>query len=468
MSDSFGRVEARGVDHVPACERHGKPRELFWVWLASNVSHLYIVLGGAVLLLGLTLWQALAVVFVGNAFWVLVGWLSISGYASGTPSCVVTRALFGVRGNRVFGAGMGWLTCVLFESINLVLGASAGFALARRFGVSVGVPVEAAVLCCLAAATFALSVYGHATIVRLSVVFTVVLAIGVALLGYFVVGHARLDYAPPVPLSGAKLWTALLAGFALAVSTPFSWGSSADYARYLPERSSPRAVLLWTAAGGFLPSFLLCAIGALAGTRIDMSDPQVSLAQIVPGWFYPVFLVLIVVGTVTNNVLTAYSSGLALQAMGVRLSRAWSVLLDGLVAGAVAVYALFVASSFVAALGNALQVVTIVCGPTIAIYAMDIALRRNRYNGPELLDESERSPHWHQGGFRLAGVLALVCGTTAGLACVNTALYEGPVARALGGMDVSVVAGSSVGLVVFCAVRWLGARSGAALVADPA
>src|SRR5882757_2003214 len=92
--DQAGRVEVRGIDHIPDDERHGRPRELFWVWFAANITYLYFLLGGFVLLLGLTLWQSIAVIVAGNLYWVGVGALAVSGPASGTPSAVVTRAMF--------------------------------------------------------------------------------------------------------------------------------------------------------------------------------------------------------------------------------------------------------------------------------------------------------------------------------------------------------------------------------------
>ena len=71
--------------------------------------------------------------------------------------------------------------------------------------------------------------------------------------------------------------------------------------------------------GGFLPAVLLGGLGVLAGTVVDMTDPQTSLQTLLPSWFYPVFLLVIIIGTITNNVLTAYSTGLALQAVGIPL-----------------------------------------------------------------------------------------------------------------------------------------------------
>ena len=45
-SDRAGRIETHGIDYVPDTERHGTARSLFVVWAASNVTYLYIVLGG--------------------------------------------------------------------------------------------------------------------------------------------------------------------------------------------------------------------------------------------------------------------------------------------------------------------------------------------------------------------------------------------------------------------------------------
>ena len=71
--DQFGHVEARGIDHIPDAERHGRARELFFVWMAPNIIYLDIILGGAMMKLGLGIWPAIGVIVVGNAYWLLVG-----------------------------------------------------------------------------------------------------------------------------------------------------------------------------------------------------------------------------------------------------------------------------------------------------------------------------------------------------------------------------------------------------------
>ncbi len=90
-----GHIETRGLDYIPGPERHGRPFELFWVWMSGNVNYLSFVFGGLLILIGLSVWEAIIVTIIGNLWWIAVGWLSVSGPASGTPSVTVMRAMFG-------------------------------------------------------------------------------------------------------------------------------------------------------------------------------------------------------------------------------------------------------------------------------------------------------------------------------------------------------------------------------------
>jgi nucleobase:cation symporter-1, NCS1 family len=193
---------------------------------------------------------------------------------------------------------------------------------------------------------------------------------------------------------------------------------------------------VWTALGGFLPCVLLGGVGVLAGTVIDMNEAQTNLATIVPAWFYPIFLLVIVIGSMANNVLTMYSSGLYLQAVGVPLRRAITVLFDGLLGVALACYALFV-SDFTSALSSILELTIIVVGPSIAIYTVDQWLRRNVYDGVALNDVSERSVAWYTGGFNIAGFAAFFSGAAVAALFVQTDAFAGPLGTKLGGADLS-------------------------------
>ena len=116
---------------------------------------------------------------------------------------------------------------------------------------------------------------------------------------------------------------------------------------------------------------------------------------------------------------------------------AWSV-------PALALYALFI-SNFIDALNNILALSVSLLGPSLAIYAVDILLRRNRYDGLALHDETRASPFWFSHGVNWAGVIALLAGTAVALLCVNTTVLVGPISNWLDGADISSLTGPLVG-----------------------
>ncbi|MFJ8191936.1 purine-cytosine permease family protein [Streptomyces sp. NPDC096094] len=446
-SEKAGRVEAHGIDHIPDHERHGSPRQLFSVWAAANVTYLSLVTGGALVLMGLTLWQALAVIVVGNLFWLLTGLLAISGPAAGAPSEVITRAMYGVRGNRVNNAVVGWLISVCYFALNLAAAATAAFALVEMAGVTANTGVKVAVVMVVAALTLTIGVYGHGMIMKLYLPITLTLTAAFAVVAVGVFRHTDFAYVPAEPLTGADLWAVLIAGVTLIGSGPLSYTTSADFSRYLPRTTSAKAIAGWTALGGFLPGVIVCSLGALAATAVDMTDPQAGLRQLLPGWFGPILLLALVLGTIAINALTAYSAGLALQAVGIRIRRSLSVLADGTAAVALTLYGLL-ASGFLDTVSNVLQLTVVLLGPAMAVYATDIVLRRNRYDGWALMDETPGSAFWYTAGVNPAGALALAGGVTVAALSVDT-LYTGPIAHALGGLDLALPAGVVVASLLY-------------------
>ncbi|MEN0137375.1 MAG: cytosine permease [Rhodococcus sp. (in: high G+C Gram-positive bacteria)] len=449
--DEVGKVEAHGIEYIAPTERHGRPRDLFAVWAASNINYLYVLLGGLLVVFGLTLGQALIAVVVGNLFWAAIGVIAISGPAAGAPSSVITRAMFGTRGNRINVGVFSWPVFIAYEAVNLSIGALAGFAIVQHFGATLSTPLKVVLVASIATVTLVVSVYGHATILRLSGAVTVALALAMGGLAFFVVRHADWSYQPTVEVGGGASWSIWAAGVALIAAAPLSWGVSPDYARYLPQTSSRTAIAAWTGLGGFIPSVALGAVGVLAATVVDMSDAQTSIGQLLPFWFYPIFLAVIVIGSMSNNVLTMYSSGLCLQVIGIPLRRSITVLIDGLLGVALAGYALFV-SDFTAALSGILELTVTLLGPSIAIYITDLYLRRNDYSGYELRNDSPDGQFWYTKGFNVAGFAAFALGTGSALLCVNTTDFTGPIAIHLGGADVSWIVGPMVAGVVYAAL----------------
>lgn len=461
-TDSATRVETHGIDYIPNAERHGRARDLFAVWAAPNVNFLAVVIGVTLVMLGLSLWQALIVIVIGNLFSLVTGIVAGSGPAAGTPSEVITRAMYGITGNRFNVAIAGWLISVCYLAINWAAATTVAVGLLGRLGVPSNGWTIAISAIVIAAATMVISVYGHGLIMRLYQPLAILLAVIFAGMAVFVVGGAKWGYTPAQPLHGVELVAMMAAGVALVASGPLSYTNSADFARYLPASTRVRDVALWTTLGMVIPGVLATFVGVLAASAVDMSDPESGLEKFLPGWFAPIFLVSVIVGTIANNAMTAYSSGLALQAVGIRLPRSRTVLLDGTVGVLMTLFALLV-WNFLDSVSNALQLAVTVLAPVMGVYLADMLWRRNRYDGAALADDSRGSRFWFTGGVHIPGAVAVLVGIGASLLCSATQVFTGPIAAAIGGIDLSVPVGLVVPFVIYLLLVRRSPRSQASL-----
>src|SRR2546429_1129318 len=131
-ADAFGRVESRGIDAIPAAERHGAPRDLAFLWAGAFVN--YASLSTASLLTtyyGLGVWDGLVATALGTvAAAVILGLLSNTGPRSGLPQIAFTRTIFGLRGSYV-GAALTLFLAIGWFAVDCVIAAQAG---AQLFG----------------------------------------------------------------------------------------------------------------------------------------------------------------------------------------------------------------------------------------------------------------------------------------------------------------------------------------------
>jgi purine-cytosine permease-like protein len=443
-ADRVGAIEVRGIEVIPESDRHGEPRELFFVWMTSNITVLYLVFGGILITLGLNIWQALLAAVIGNVFYVLIGIAATPGPKAGTSTLMVSRAHYGHNGNRL-SSFFAWLSLVGFEAINLAFGAFALFALAGELGWQVGDGGKALLLALNIAVTFGLAVLGHATIVRFQQLFALALGGICLLLVAFTLGDVNWSYQPKTPLHGTAAWVAFSAGLTLVLTGPLSWCPvPVDFTRYMPRKSSAVKITLYTTLGALTPALVLTALGVLVSTAVDPSDLTNSIKGIVPGWFYPLFLIVVAVGTIANNVLGIYSSGLALQSLGLHVPRYVAVSIDATIGGGMAFYAVFV-SDFTTTLSEFLQWALFWWAPFLAIFIVDLALRRREYDGAEL--ERERGGrYWYDGGFNWRGMTALIVGGVVTAMLAQTTHLKGPLStHLLSGGDVSALVGMAVG-----------------------
>ena len=245
MSDdrnpAFG-LEQHGFDYIPEAERTMTLRDLAYVWVGANAYLFFFSVGVIAYGLGLTVWQALIAVLAGNALFAYVAWASIAGVRSGLPTMTLTRAAFGVQGNRFNGA-LAWVTSVSFEALNTVFGVFAVAALLPILGWhdadTAGKLIALVVVFFLSAA---IAVLGHATLVYFQRIFAVLLTVVVAVVFAYTVGGVDWGAGPEEPLSTGATIAAMLVGAAVVASGPLSYlFNASDWPRYPAARPRGRS-----------------------------------------------------------------------------------------------------------------------------------------------------------------------------------------------------------------------------------
>ena len=341
-ADAFGRVETHGVDAIPAHERHGKPRELAFLWAGAFVN--YASLFTASLLTtyyGLGVWDGLLATALGTVSAALIlGLLSNTGPSSGLPQIIFTRRIFGLRGSYL-GAGLTLFLAVGWFAVDCVIAAQAGAQLlgAGNRWVTFGLVLLIATI------SVVVAVYGHQTIKILETYGAVTFAVLSAAL--FLVLAPQFHWTQAATVAGPDYLGAFVLGFMTCFALVASWYPFAsDYSRYLPQSSGTGAVTLWPVVGVAAPMLLLGLFGLLLPT-IDtrLAAGQGVLAVIsahAPAWLAIPFFVFIVAGEVWANYLDVYTAGLVTLAMGIKLRRWQTALACGILGAALATYAVLI------------------------------------------------------------------------------------------------------------------------------
>ncbi|HJQ00770.1 MAG TPA: cytosine permease [Jatrophihabitans sp.] len=420
--ERVGPIEVNGINVIVDADRKGNPRQLFWPWFGANVSVLALGYGSFVLGFGISFWPAVIAGLVGIIVsFLLVGFIAVAGKRGSAPTMVLSRAAFGVRGNRL-PALISWVLTVGWETVLTVLATLATATVFDRLGWGGGTPTKIIALIVVAALTIAGGVLGFDVIMRMQVVITVVT--GVLTVIYIVLVLDKIHWSKVSALHSGS--TQAFVGALIFVLTGFGLGwtnAAADYSRYLPRSSSSRAVIGWTAFGASLGPVVLLLFGLLlAGSSTDLSnaiatDPIGALSSQLPTWFLVPFVVVAVLGLVGGAVLDIYSSGLALLTIGLRVPRYFAALIDGVIMVAGTIYVVFVAKKFLPEFEGFLITLGVPIAAWAGVMLVDIGLRRRDYAEADLYRRDGR-----YGDIRVVPVAVVLVATAIGWGLVtNTA-----------------------------------------------
>ncbi|MCD0445066.1 cytosine permease [Glycomyces sp. A-F 0318] len=398
-------VEQRGIEPVPADERNGNPFQLFWVWFAANISVLGLPLGATLVALGLNIWQAVLVAFLG-AFgsFALVGVVSVAGRRGGAPSMTLSRAVFGVRGN----AGptvVSLLSRLGWETVNTT---TAAFVLLSLFSIAAGEEIAAKdspVLTLVAIGVFVVctllvSGLGHAAILVIQRWATWIFGALNLVVAAFLIATVDWDAVTATP---AGSWSAVLLGVGtIAAGTGIGWANAgADMARYQKTSAKAAHLVASSAAGAGVPLLLLIALGSLltAGSPelAEAPDPVAAIRAMLPAGMAVPYLIAAFGGLLLSNHLSVYSAGLTTLTLGVRVKRVYAVTLDVVVTFAGAIYFMLIAGDFYGPFIAFISLLAIPITAWLGVFLVDMAKRRT-YDPAALMDVRRTSGYWYRGG----------------------------------------------------------------------
>ncbi|WP_326945115.1 cytosine permease [Amycolatopsis sp. NBC_01307] len=413
------KVETNGLDVIDDAERRGSPRGLFWPWFGANVSVLGLSYGSFTLAFGISFWQALVAGVVGIVFsFLLCGFVAIAGKRGSAPTMLLSRAAFGVRGNRLPSA-ISWILTVGWETVLTALATLATGTVVKRLGWGDGTAASVIALVVVAVLIVGAGVLGFDAIMKLQTWITWITGVLTIVYVILVAGDVHWAAVSALPSGSAQQWIGalvfLMTGFGLG------WvNAAADYSRYLPRSASGRGVIGWTTFGASVAPLVLLVFGLLlAGSSTDLSkaiglDPIGALTTLLPLWFLVPFAIVAVLGLVGGAVLDIYSSGLALLSAGLRVPRPIAALVDGVLMVLGTVYIVFFSDGFLGQFQGFLVTLGVPVAAWCGVMLADVLLRRRDYAEQDLFDRAGR-----YGDVRFGPIALIVVATALGWGLVT-------------------------------------------------
>jgi NCS1 family nucleobase:cation symporter-1 len=454
------RVETNGINVIAESERKGTPRDLLWPWTAASISVLGIAYGAYALGYGVSFWQALVAGVVGVAFaGVIAGLVAIAGKRGSAPTLVLSRAAFGVTGNKV-PAAVSWVLSLGWETVLTSTAALATATVFHELGWGGGTPAKVIGLVVVVALIVGGGVLGFDAIMRIQ---TWITYVGVVLtVVYLALVIHRVDWSTVSSAPSGGFAAVVGVAVLMATATGLGWvNAAADYSRYLPRSASGAGVAGWTATGLTMASIVLFFFGLLlAGSDPDLStaigtDPIGALATILPTWFLVPFVVVAVIGLVAGALLDIYSSGLSLLSLGLPAPRPVAAAIDGVLMIAGAIYVLFISTGFFFQFQGFLITLGVPISAWVGIFLADLLLRKKDYDEQALGDPAGR-----YGAVRWPALVIFAVGTVVGWGLVTNTYagwlsWQGYLMGALGGKD-GDWAFASIGVVVALVIGFVG------------
>ena len=452
-------LELNGINFISESERKGNARSLFWPWAAANVSFLAISYGSFFLGFGISFWQATAAAIIGTVgSFLLVGISSLAGKRANAPTMTLSRAAFGVKGNKI-PAFLSYLIFVGWETVLVSLATLASETVFTRVG-NIDPDLSRILGFLLAGGlTIVGGVLGFKVIMKLQVYLTIstlILTFGYIALTIDSVDWSKVSSIPNGTTQG--FIGALIFGI---TGIGLGWvGSAADYSRYLPRSTSGKSVVTWTVFGAAIVPITLVIYGSLLAASspelsdLVASDPIGALTTLLPTWYLIPFALVAILGLIGGAILNLYSSGLTLVSIGIPVKRHTAAAIDGLIMTIGVIYLVWFASDFFVPFQGFLITLGVPVAVWSAIFVADVLMRKG-YAEDELFDPKGRYGSWN-----LKSIGLVLFGAIIGWGFVTNSLagwlsWQGYLLGPLGGREGSW-AYANLGVLFALAIGFIG------------
>lgn len=457
VASRLDSIEVRSFDYVPPDERHGEPRQVFYMWFGISATVFSLVTGFVGITLGLSFWWTLLSVVLGNVLGALfMAFHAAQGPQLGIPQMIQSRAQFGYYG-ALLPLAVTWFMYIAFLAIDIVL-AGQGFQAVFPWSLNGWMIV-------LTIPMLLLAIYGYDFINRYNKYQTwlyIALFLGLTV---FMFVHG-------VPSGGLSRGTFHFGAFLLSTSIVASYQITyapyvSDYTRYLPPDAAKK--VFWrTYAATVISCVWLMGLGAAIGVLNPSASSMLFEIKNISGPLGGTLAILLAIGLIAPNSANVYGGMMTALSIGnnvdsrLRSTRALRSAVCVVIAVLGALVATAGAGAFMTNLENYMTVILYILIPWSVINLIDYyVLRHGQYR----IEDFYRI----DGSFGRVNVQTMIIYLVAfaiEVPFMNTTVYEGPVAKALGGGDIAWIVGALVTAPLYLGGAWLARRPAATLNAS--
>lgn len=448
----LARVETRSIDYVPHSERKGRLTDQATIWFGGSAHLMSLATGAIGIYLGLNLVWTLLGLAIGTLF----GTAAVSAHATqgphlGLPQMVQSRPQFGR-----YGALYIWLIAIVVYWGYVVLGTQMLGGAAQELGWG---DMQWWTLA-FGAVSVVIAIFGYHYLHAVQRVVTIALVVALAI---YVFGLALGGHIPGGSMDLSQGFD--LAGFLVVISASAAYQLSwaffvSDYSRYMPANTKRGPIIAYTSLGLFFGVYSFEAVGAICATILPLDSITQSLADtgnMVFGGFGPVLIIIGGAGLLGLMAMCVYGGSLTLitaldslrPVKPTRKIRVITILIVG-VTGAIA-GALLPADFLNTSFATILAVLAYLMAPWTSINLVDFFLvRKGNYSIVEMFKRDSMYRNWNW-----RGITAYLITFAVMVPFMYLSFYQGPIAVAMGGIDIAFFVGIPVGMLVY----WLLCRS---------